>query len=113
MPSDPLYIDPTEYEYYKQTHPPRVSDYTRRSPEELARDVTICHDNLRRQIRINDKLIAQLEREKAWRETILAKLEQEKLWRKVLGWMVTGLGAVNLIMLKVGLPLVLKGLAAK
>ena len=99
MPKDPLYIDPTEYEFYKQTHPPRISDYTRRSPEELAADITVAHDNLRRQIRINDKLLAQLER--------------ERVWRRVLTWLVGFQFATILIIFRALLPLALRGLAAK
>jgi hypothetical protein len=95
---DSLHIDPTEYEYYKQEHPPRVSDYTRRSPEQLAKDVTVCHNNLRKQIGINYKLVAQLER--------------EKIWRRVLVCAVLAQWGVFLIMFKVGLPLALRGLAA-
>ncbi|HUD64670.1 MAG TPA: hypothetical protein VMQ17_08835 [Candidatus Sulfotelmatobacter sp.] len=93
---DPFSIDPHEYEYYKQVHPPRVTDYTKRTPEQMARDITVCHDNLRRQIRINDKLVAQLER--------------EKIWRRVLISAVVGQWTVLLILFKWGLPLAMKGL---
>lgn len=94
--SDPLAINPEDLEFYKQSDPPRVSDYTKRTSAELARDVTVCHNNLRKQIHINTKLLAQLER--------------EKVWRKFLIWLVGAQWAVFLIVFKEVLPLVLKGL---
>lgn len=93
---DPFYIDPSDLEFYKPVHPPRITDYTTRTPEQLAKDITVCHDNLRRQIRINDKLVAQLER--------------EKIWRKVLIAAVVGQWTVLVILFKWGLPLAMRGL---
>jgi hypothetical protein len=101
---DPNYIDPTDYEYYKQRFPPRQSNYFQRTPQELAKDINVAHDNLRAQMRINDKLVAQI-------RELITQLKRERLWRKLL-W--TGLGmtwAVLWFLIKVTAPLIVNGLA--
>lgn len=101
---DPNYIGPTEYEYYKQSHPPRYSDYSKRTQEQLIHDVNVAHDNLKRQVRINDKLVQQID----W---LIGQLKRERTWRK---WLMTAMGltwAVIWWLLKFTAPLIVKGLA--
>jgi hypothetical protein len=105
---DPNYIGPTEYEYYKQVYPPKRSNYTQRTPAELTRDINVAHDNLRQQVRINDKLVA-------WNRQLEKQLGKEKFWRKML---VSALGLTWLswagafwYVFKLAAPLIVKGMA--
>lgn len=115
---DPEVLNPTEYEYYKQTNPPKYSDYTHRTPEEIASDLIVAHTNLKRQQFVNTKLVdslRQLTRQNDRRIGEVAQLKRQvhrgevrvKALMGAIGvtWTVIG------ILLKVGLPLILKGLA--
>jgi hypothetical protein len=101
---DPNYIDPTDYEYYKQLNPPRHSNYFNRTPQEMARDINIAHDNLRQQMRINDRLVAQI-------RDLIKQLDRERKWRKLLSAALGLTWAVIWYVIKFAAPLIVKGLA--
>jgi hypothetical protein len=85
MPEDGVQ-NPTEFQYYVTRHGVR-SDYSKRTPEQLVRDVNVLHDFTRKLVREKDSISKQLRR--AQRRLDVAGW---KLW--ALGIVVTGEGAV-------------------
>jgi hypothetical protein len=95
---DPDLLEATEYEYYKQTHPPRLTDYSKRTPEELAHDVTVLHDFLKKLVREKDVI----------RKTLIAERKASRLWRKLLVFALLGTWAGIGGAIKIILPILAK-----
>jgi hypothetical protein len=74
---DPLYLDPTDYEYYKQRNPPpggfRGYDEPR-SIAQLHADLNKAHDNMKKQQHVNDVLWKTLMTERKWRRRLVRAL---------------------------------------
>lgn len=81
--------------YYVATRPPLLSDYSRRSPDQMAHDLNVAHDFIRKLVREKDALRDDLAREGR-------RLDLEKIWVRicsvgvvaawgVLGWIVKAL----------------------
>lgn len=96
-------IEWKEFQYYKATHPPVLSDYKNRSPEDLARDVTVAHDFIKKLVAEKDVLRAHV---------ILAERRLAK-WKK---WMTAAFAATwtaIAIVLKVLIPYAIRGMLGK
>lgn len=92
-----------EFEYYRETHPPVLSDYKHRTPAELAKDVTVAHDFIKKLIAEKDLIRREL-------------IETEERFRTFKKWSIRAFlatwGAFGIV-LKALLPYLIKGFMAK
>ena len=91
------------FEYYKETHPPKLSDYKHRAPELLAKDVTVAHDNIRKLVAENDLMRAQL----------LAAQKNFATWKKYFMWAFGATWTFIAFLFKLLMPYLVKGFLAK
>ena len=100
---EPSELSYRRFEYYKETHPPVLSDYKHRTPVQLAQDVTVAHDNIK-------KLVAEKD---LMRRQLLEAQANFARWKKVFMWAIGATWAAILGLLKVLLPYIVKGILAK
>lgn len=63
-----------QFEYYVATRPPLLSDYSRRSPEQMAHDLNVAHDFIRKLVREKDQM----------REDFNERLRRQRTWVRIL-----------------------------
>ena len=85
-------MDENTEQYYVARRPPLLSDYSRRNPQQMAHDLNVAHDFIRKLVREKDQMRDhfndRLRRHRTWVRLLTAGLVTA--WA-ALGWIVQAL----------------------
>jgi hypothetical protein len=83
----------SEFQYYRQTHPARKRDYMHPSVDEMAHDLNVAHDFIKKLVTEKDQLRNRV-------EFVTSRLGWRNIWTRILVAAVVAQWAVIVILFK-------------
>ena len=95
-------LDAKQFEYYRESHPPKLSDYKHRTAEQLAKDVSVAHDNMRKMVVEKDLM----------RSEFIRSQRNFRWWKKAFIWALLATWAIIGLLFKTFAAYAIKGMLA-